>query len=96
MASSTDSCSGAGCCGGWAREEGRGEQRACDGDAGGRLGEVAAIETTMAAAAQKLEAMHERAAKPCTVHLGMPDFRRTPTEAAPNPKPHLDQRGRNS
>ncbi|WP_169795262.1 hypothetical protein [Streptomyces chattanoogensis] len=41
----------------------------------GWLGEVAAIETTMAAAAQKLEAMRDRAAKPSTVHLGMPDFR---------------------
>ncbi|WP_406067713.1 site-specific integrase [Streptomyces sp. NBC_01020] len=43
----------------------------------GWLGEVAAIETTMAAAAQKLEAMRERAAQPSTVHLGMPDFRTT-------------------
>ncbi|MFE4592522.1 hypothetical protein [Streptomyces laurentii] len=42
----------------------------------GWLGEVAAIETTMAAAAQKLEAMRERAAQPSTVHLGMPDIRR--------------------
>lgn len=39
----------------------------------GWLGEVAAIETTMAAAAQKLEAM--RAARSATVHLGMPDIR---------------------
>ncbi len=38
----------------------------------GWLGEVAAIETTMAAAAQKLEAM--RAARNATVHLGMPDI----------------------
>jgi hypothetical protein len=29
----------------------------------------------MAAAAQKLEAMRDRAAQPSTVHLGMPDFR---------------------
>lgn len=42
----------------------------------GWLGEVAAIETTMAAATQKLEAMRERAAQPSTVHLGMPDIRR--------------------
>ncbi|WP_169790816.1 hypothetical protein [Streptacidiphilus albus] len=42
----------------------------------GWLGEVAAIETTMAAAVQKLEVMRERAAQPSTVHLGMPDFRR--------------------
>ncbi|MGW6831842.1 integrase [Streptomyces sp. NPDC054949] len=41
----------------------------------GWLGEVAAIETTMAAAAQKLEAMRERAAQPSTVRLDMPDFR---------------------
>jgi hypothetical protein len=39
----------------------------------GWLGEVAAIETTMAVAAQKLEAM--RAARDATVHLGMPDIR---------------------
>ncbi|MFJ8754554.1 integrase [Streptomyces sp. NPDC102441] len=42
----------------------------------GWLGEVAAIETTMAAAAQKLEEMRVRTAQPSTVHLGMPDFRR--------------------
>lgn len=42
----------------------------------GWLGEVAAIEATMAAAAQKLEAMRERATQPSTVHLGMPDIRR--------------------
>jgi hypothetical protein len=42
----------------------------------GWLGEVAAIETTMTAAAQKLEAMRDRAAQPSTVHLGMPDIRR--------------------
>ncbi|WP_327172661.1 hypothetical protein OG471_31875 [Streptomyces sp. NBC_01336] len=42
----------------------------------GWLGEVAGIETTKAAAAQKLEAMRDRAGQPSTVHLGMPDFRR--------------------
>jgi hypothetical protein len=42
----------------------------------GWLGEVAAIETTMIAAAQKLEAMRDRAAQPSTVHLDMPDIRR--------------------
>jgi len=42
----------------------------------GRLGEVAAIETTMAAAAQKPEVMRDRAGQPSTVRLGMPDFRR--------------------
>ncbi|WP_411130429.1 hypothetical protein [Streptomyces sp. x-19] len=41
----------------------------------GWLGEVAAIETTMAAAAQKLEQMRERASQPSTVPLGMPDIR---------------------
>ncbi len=41
----------------------------------GWLGEVAAIETTLAAAAQKLAAMRELAAKHTTTHLGMPDFR---------------------
>ncbi|MFF4591470.1 tyrosine-type recombinase/integrase [Amycolatopsis sp. NPDC001319] len=39
----------------------------------GWLGEVAAIKTTMAAAAQKLGAM--RATRSATVHLGMPDLR---------------------
>lgn len=42
----------------------------------GWLGEVAAIETSMAAAAQKLEAM--RAARDATVHLGMPDIHASP------------------
>jgi hypothetical protein len=37
------------------------------------LSEAAAIETTMAAAAQKLEAM--RTAHKVPVHLGMPDVR---------------------
>jgi hypothetical protein len=41
----------------------------------GWLGEVAAIETTIAAAAQKLAAMRDRAAQSSTVDLGMPDFR---------------------
>jgi len=38
----------------------------------GWLGEVAAIETTLAAATQKLEAMRELAARSTTVSLGMP------------------------
>ena len=38
----------------------------------GWLGEVAAIETTLAAAAQKLEAMRELTARSTTVSLGMP------------------------
>jgi hypothetical protein len=41
----------------------------------GWLGEVAAMETTLAAAAQELEAMHQHAARNVSVHLGMPDFR---------------------
>jgi integrase len=41
----------------------------------GWLGEVAAIETTMAAAAQKLEAMRGLATRPASIHLGMPDVR---------------------
>jgi hypothetical protein len=40
----------------------------------GWLGEVAAIETTLGAAAQKLEAMGKAAAS-YTVHLGMPEIR---------------------
>jgi len=39
----------------------------------GWLGEVAAIETTMAAATQKLEAL--RAARNPSVHLGIPNIR---------------------
>jgi hypothetical protein len=41
----------------------------------GWLGEVAAIETTLAAAAQKLTAMRELAARGATVNLGMPGAR---------------------
>lgn len=52
----------------------------------GWLGEVAAIEATMAAAAQKLKAMRERAAKPSTVHLGMPDFRRDAGRTSAEPE----------
>jgi hypothetical protein len=43
----------------------------------GWLGEVAAIETTVAAAAQKLAAMRERSASSATVHLGIPEIRRS-------------------
>jgi hypothetical protein len=42
----------------------------------GWLGEVAAIETTMAAAVQKLDAMRALTARGTIVHLGMPDIRR--------------------
>jgi len=41
----------------------------------GWLGEVTAIETTLAAAAQKLEAMRDLPAKRASIHLGMPDVR---------------------
>jgi hypothetical protein len=41
----------------------------------GWLGEVAAIETTMTAAAQKLQAMRDLAGPGNAVHLGMPDIR---------------------
>jgi hypothetical protein len=41
----------------------------------GWLGEVAAIETTLAAARQKLEAMRGLTAGPAVTHLGMPDVR---------------------
>jgi hypothetical protein len=43
----------------------------------GWLGEVAAIETTLAAAAQKLEAMRELTGRDTTTHLGMPNVRST-------------------
>jgi hypothetical protein len=43
----------------------------------GWLGEVAAIEASLAAAEQKLAAMRDLAARHTTVHLGMPDFRTT-------------------
>ncbi|AEM88618.1 integrase family protein (plasmid) [Streptomyces violaceusniger Tu 4113] len=51
----------------------------------GWLGEVVAIETTLAAAAQKLEAMRDLTAKHTTVHLGMPDFRTTVGRLTPDP-----------
>ncbi|MBF8193123.1 hypothetical protein ITP53_47140 [Nonomuraea sp. K274] len=43
----------------------------------GWLGEVGAIETTLAAADQKLQAMREAAARTTIVSLGMPDIRRS-------------------
>jgi hypothetical protein len=51
----------------------------------GRLGEAATTETTRAAAAQKLEAMRERATQPSTVHLGMPDVRRNAGRTSAEP-----------
>ncbi|MFD6226027.1 hypothetical protein ACFWFZ_04000 [Streptomyces sp. NPDC060232] len=41
----------------------------------GWLGEVAAIEASLAAAEQKLAAMRDLAVRHTTVHLGMPDLR---------------------
>lgn len=41
----------------------------------GWLGEVAAIEASLAAAEQKLTAMRDVSARHTTLHLGMPDFR---------------------
>ncbi|MEV8118099.1 hypothetical protein AB0O69_24855 [Streptomyces xiamenensis] len=49
----------------------------------GWLGEVAAIETTMAATTQKLEAMRELAAQPSTVNPGMPDLLTTAGRLTP-------------
>ena len=46
----------------------------------GWMGEVAAIETTMAAAEQKLESM--RAARSATVHLGIPEVRNSTGRAS--------------
>jgi len=43
----------------------------------GWLGEVAAIETTIAAATQKLDAMRASTAQPSTTNLGMPRFHLT-------------------
>ncbi|MFF9638716.1 hypothetical protein ACF1D2_29570 [Streptomyces bacillaris] len=51
----------------------------------GWLGEVAAIEASLAAAEQKLAAMRDLAAKHTTVHLGMPDFRTTAGRLIPEP-----------
>ncbi|MFD5889701.1 hypothetical protein ACFWHQ_27490 [Streptomyces sp. NPDC060334] len=41
----------------------------------GWLGEVAAIEASLAAAEQKLTAMRDVSARHTAVHLGMPEFR---------------------
>jgi hypothetical protein len=48
----------------------------------GWLGEVAAIETTMAAAAQKLEAM--RAARNTPIQLGVPSVRASTARSSPH------------
>jgi len=51
----------------------------------GWLGEVAAIEVSIAAADQKLDAMRQLATKHKTVHLGMPDFRPSVGRSSPGP-----------
>ena len=50
----------------------------------GWLGEVAAIETTLAAAAQKLQAMRGLTARNTTVHLGIPDVRSAAGRSSPS------------
>jgi hypothetical protein len=49
----------------------------------GWLGEVAAIETTMAAAAQKLEAMRAMTTPKMSINLGMPDFHSALGQSSP-------------
>jgi Phage integrase family len=49
----------------------------------GWLGEVAAIETTMAAAAQKLAAMRDLTTRRTSIHLGMPDVRPSAGRCSP-------------
>jgi hypothetical protein len=48
----------------------------------GWLGEIAAIDTTLAAATQKLDAMRTLAAQRSMSHLGMPDFRFAPRRSS--------------
>jgi integrase len=50
----------------------------------GWLGEVAAIETTLAAAAQKLEVMRATTTRPAVTHLGMPDVRPAAGRSSPD------------
>jgi site-specific recombinase XerD len=56
----------------------------------GWLGEVAAIETTLAAADQKLAAMRELATRHTATYLGMPDFRPAAGRASPHTPPQPD------
>lgn len=53
----------------------------------GWLGEVAAIEATLAAAAQKLEAMRDLTARSAStsIHIGMPDVRPSAGRGSPGP-----------
>ena len=64
-------------CRGWRKSAPTSRDRLQEAKEQGWLGEVAAIETTLAAAAQKLEAMRELTARSTTVSLGMPGFRRS-------------------
>jgi hypothetical protein len=50
----------------------------------GWLGEVAAIETTMAAAAYKLETMRTQVVQQTLTHPGMPDLRSAPGRSSSN------------
>jgi hypothetical protein len=50
----------------------------------GWFGEVAAIETTLAAAAQKLEAMRGLTTRRTSIHLGMPDVRPSAGRCSPD------------
>jgi hypothetical protein len=52
----------------------------------GWLGEVAAIKTTLAAAAQKLEAMRGLSTRSAVTHLGMPDVRPSAGRCSPDPE----------
>jgi hypothetical protein len=60
----------------------------------GWLGEVAAIETTLAAARQKLDAM--RAITPAVTHLGMPDVRPAAGRSSPDSMMLRQQRSLNA
>src|SRR5262249_43949298 len=57
----------------------------------GWLGEVAAIETTLAAAEQKLAATRAQAVRRVAVHLGMPDVRGSTGRSSPGSTPQFRQ-----
>jgi hypothetical protein len=50
----------------------------------GWLGEVTAIETTLAAAAHKPEAMRDLTTKRTSIHLGMPEIRPAAGRCSPH------------
>ena len=68
-------------CRDWKRSTPTSRDRLQEAKEQGWLGEVAAIETTLAAAAQKLEAMR---ALDNAVHLGMPDIRVSTGRSSPD------------